>query len=251
MLSTSASGRDEPAGGCFSPCPAKRKSKQAPPATAAFAAAVQSVTAASTGAARSGLLDVSARGSEELNALQSPLVQQLQQRQQHQRAGNVGIFYNPSAGQQAAGTFCKAAAGVSAVAAAGSSAVACECVRHRAAQTAAVLHSWSPRTLLPERVASAPATTAATVAAIPPAVEARAGSAKLIPACSGDEPTAAAAAAEASREAFLREEMLNLAESRYTAVFVPVDKQLLEQMNDEFIRSDISRYPVKNTPSGQ
>ncbi|CDJ30365.1 cyclin-dependent kinase, putative [Eimeria mitis] len=209
--------------------------------------------------------DVNAQGHQEkqhppngveVNALQSQLLhRQLQQRQQHRHAANMGLFCNPGAGQRAAGIFYRAAAEVSAIAAAaGAAAVACECVRHKAAQAAAALHPWSPRTLLPERVAPPSAAAAATIAAISPATEAVACGRKPIPACSADETNgaaaAAAAAAEASRAAFLREELLNLAESRYTAVFVPVDEQLLEQMNDEFIRSDISRYPVKNTPSG-
>ncbi|CDJ59186.1 cyclin-dependent kinase, putative [Eimeria maxima] len=101
-------------------------------------------------------------------------------------------------------------------------------------------------------VASAAEASAAGKAILPAALAAEATicDGKPTPACSGGEKTAAAVAAEASRAAFLREELLNLAESRYTAVFVPVDQHLLEQMNDEFIRSDISRYPVKNTPSG-
>ncbi|CDI86893.1 cyclin-dependent kinase, putative [Eimeria praecox] len=158
------------------------------------------------------------------------------------------MICNPVAGQNTQGILYKATEGISTVAA-GAAAVACPSVRHKAAQTAAVLHPSYRRTLLAEQISAASGTAAATATATCPA--AAACEDRLFPACSGDETTeAAAAAAEASRAAFLREELLNLAESRYTAVFVPVDKQLLEQMNDEFIRSDISRYPVKNTPSG-
>ncbi|OEH78665.1 putative cyclin-dependent kinase [Cyclospora cayetanensis] len=59
------------------------------------------------------------------------------------------------------------------------------------------------------------------------------------------------AAADASRSAYLREELLHRAEGRYTAVFVPVDRHLAEQVNGDFVVSDISRYPVKSTPCGE
>ncbi|CDJ49272.1 cyclin-dependent kinase, putative [Eimeria brunetti] len=254
FLPTSASGRDEPAGVYAYPCLAKTRSKHASPVAAGIGDLGQPGTATSAAARENILLHGSSRGAEELNVLQSQLLhRQLQQRQQQQRAGNLGLLCNLSAGQRTAGIFYKAAAGVSAVAAAaGAAAVACECIRHKAAQTAAMLHPWSSRTLLSERVAAVSAAAEAAVTSASSAAEATGCDDRPVPACCENATTAAAAAAaaEASRAAYLREELLNLAESRYTAVFVPVDKQLLEQMNDEFIRSDISRYPVKNTPAG-
>lgn len=256
FLPTSTAGRDELGGGYFFPCLAKARTKEVSPASGCVAASVQSGTTASTARGVNELLRVPVRGSEVLSALQSQLVhRQLQQLQQQQHGGNIGLFCNPSAGQRTSGIFYKAALGVSAVTVAAGTAVACKCVRHKATQTAAVLPAWPPITILSEHmaVASAAEASAAGKAILPAALAAEATicDGKPTPACSGGEKTAAAVAAEASRAAFLREELLNLAESRYTAVFVPVDQHLLEQMNDEFIRSDISRYPVKNTPSGK
>ncbi|CDJ66741.1 cyclin-dependent kinase, putative [Eimeria necatrix] len=194
-----------------------------------------------------------------------PQLPETQSQQRQQGDPCPGLFPHTRGGQCKGEIYYKAAT-VASAAAAGAAAAACNCGQQKAAKAAAMRLPGSPLTLLPM-----PGTVKAAFEK-PSAEKSRAGptTSELAAdkgAC-GCEPLngssavkamgpsvncyvkTTAAAAKASHEAYMREELLHQAESRYTAVFVPVDRRLMEQVNDEFIRSDISRYPVKNTPCG-
>lgn len=50
---------------------------------------------------------------------------------------------------------------------------------------------------------------------------------------------------------YLLEELQHEAESRYTAVYVPVAEDLREALDCELARAELYRYPIKNTPNGE
>ena len=265
LQSTSASGRDEPTAGRAFPCVSTKRSREL---TAEKDAEAEAAATPHHEAVRTHQHSVS-DGTDSDAALPQREQQQKQQQDLCRRT-----FPYPNAGRRAAAVVCQAAAAVSAAAAAaGAAAAACQGVRHSTSQTAGALAQWSFPLSLPHlRNNSAAAAAAAAAANIRRCNAVVAGGRSPLPseACGLPEAAAAAAAAECgsatclpvagglasgpsevSRAAYWREELLHRAESRYTAVFIPVDKKLAAEVDCDFVVSDISRYPVKTTPCGE